>query len=57
MQTKTKRYFSNLLDAAVDFLISRKQRVALNGRFSSWTSIEARVPQGSIFADEIKYFS
>ena len=39
---------SNLLDTTTDFLNSRKQRVALNGQFSSWTSIEAGVPQGSI---------
>ena len=38
----------NLLDTTTDFLNSRKQRVALNGQFSSWTSIEAGVPQGSI---------
>ena len=38
----------NLLDTITDFLNSRKQRVALNGQFSSWTSIEAGVPQGSI---------
>ena len=36
----------NLLDTITDFLNSRKQRVALNRQFSSWTSIEARVPQG-----------
>ena len=38
----------NLLDTITDFLNSRKQRVALNGQFSSWTSIEAGVPQGFI---------
>ena len=38
----------NLLDTITDFLNCRKQRVALNGQFSSWTSIEAGVPQGSI---------
>ena len=38
----------NLVDTITDFLNSRKQRVALNGKFSSWTSIEAGVPQGSI---------
>ena len=31
-----------------DFLNFRKQRVALNGQYSSWASIEAAVPQGSI---------
>ena len=39
---------SNLLDTITNFLNSRKQRVALNGQFSSWTSIEAGVHQGSI---------
>ena len=38
----------NLLDTITDFLNYRKQRVALNEQFSSWTSIEAGVPQGSI---------
>ena len=38
----------NLIDTITDFLNSRKQRVALNGQFSSWTSIEAGVPQGLI---------
>ena len=38
----------NLLDTITDFLNCRKQRVALNGQFSSWTSIEVGVPQGSI---------
>ena len=36
----------NLLDTINDFLNSRKQRVALSGQLSSWTSIEAGVPQG-----------
>ena len=31
-----------------DFSNFRKQRVILNGQYSSWTSIEAGVPQGSI---------
>ena len=38
----------NLLDTITDFLNSRKQRVTLNGQLSSWTSIEAGVPQGLI---------
>ena len=33
----------------IDFLSFRKQRVILNGQVSQWTSIEARVPQGSVF--------
>ena len=34
----------NLLDTITDFLNCRKQRVALNGQFSLWASIEAEVP-------------
>ena len=35
-----------LFDIITDFLNFRKQRVLLNGQYSSWTSIEAGVPQG-----------
>ena len=38
----------NLLSLLTDFLRSRKQRVILNGQSSSWTNINAGVPQGSI---------
>ena len=38
----------NLLNVITDFLSQRKQRVVLNGQHSSWTNIEAGVPQGSI---------
>ena len=31
-----------------DFLSNRKQRVVLNGQVSTWTSVNAGVPQGSI---------
>ena len=37
-----------LLTILTDFLKDRKQRVTLNGQNSSWTSINAGVPQGSI---------
>ena len=37
-----------LFDIITDFLNFRKQRVVLNGQYSSWTSIEARAPQGLI---------
>ena len=31
-----------------DFLNERKQRVVLNGQFSTWNNVNAGVPQGSI---------
>ena len=37
-----------LLNLIKDFLKNRKQRVALNGQFSSWADVDAGVPQGSI---------
>ena len=37
-----------LFDIIMNFLNFRKQRVLLNGQYSSWSTIEARVPQGSI---------
>ena len=37
-----------LLNLISDFLSNRKQRVVLNGQYSSWANIEAGVPQGSI---------
>ena len=37
-----------LLNLIIDFLSNRKQRVVLNGKYSSWANIEAGVPQGSI---------
>ena len=45
---KQNSILGNLLDTITEFLNSRKERVALNGQFSSQTSIEAGVPQGSI---------
>ena len=32
----------------IDSLDARKQRVVLNGQYSSWPSVKARFPQGSI---------
>ena len=32
----------------IDFLKNRRQRVVLNGQSSSWTKVNAVVPQGSI---------
>ena len=37
-----------LLSILSDFLKDRKQRVTLNGQVSSWTGVNAGVPQGSI---------
>ena len=37
-----------LLNIIKDFLDSRKQRVVLNGKYSSWTSITVGMPEGSI---------
>ena len=48
IQLKQNGISGNLLDTITGFLNATKQRVALNGQFSSWTSIEAGVPQGSI---------
>ena len=38
----------NHLNVITDFLYQRKQRVVLYGQHSSWTNVEAGVPQGSI---------
>ena len=38
----------DLLDTLTNFLEERKQRVILNGQQSTWTNVEAGVPQGSI---------
>ena len=32
----------------IDFLKNRQQRVVLNGQSSSWTKVNAGIPQGSI---------
>ena len=37
-----------LLNILSDFLRNRKQRVTINGQSSSWTNVNAGVPQGSI---------
>ena len=37
-----------LLSVLSDFLKDRKSRVILNGQVSSWTDVNAGVPQGSI---------
>ena len=38
----------DLLDTLTNFLKERKQRVVLNGQYSTWTNVEAGVPQDSI---------
>ena len=38
----------NLLALIQSFLSDRKQRVVLNGKGSQWSTISARVPQGSV---------
>ena len=38
----------SLLNVITDFLYQGKQRVVLNGKHSSWTNVQAGVPQGSI---------
>ena len=37
-----------LLCILIDFLENHQQKVVLNGQFSSWTKVNAGVPQGSI---------
>ena len=41
-------FTGNLLTLSTDFLSSRKQRVVLNGKHSSWAYIKAGVTQGII---------
>ena len=36
----------DLLNLIIDFLDPRKQRVVLNGQYSSWASVKAGFPQG-----------
>ena len=56
IKLKQNSISGNLLDTITDFLNSRKQRVTLIGQFSSWTSIEAGVPQGLILGPLIILF-
>ena len=45
---KQNGILDDLLNMLSDFLRNRKQRVTLNGQSSSWTNVNAGVPQGSI---------
>ena len=45
---KQNGFSGKLLNLIKDFLKNRKQRVVLNGQFSSWADVDAGVPQGSI---------
>ena len=40
--------FGELLNILTDFIDNRTGRVILNDQYSSWTKVEAVVPQGSI---------
>ena len=42
---KQNGILGKLLNLIIDFLSNRKQRVVVNGKYSSWTNIEAGVPQ------------
>ena len=45
---KQNGILDDLLNILSDFLRNRKQRVTLNGQSSSWTNVNAGVPQGCI---------
>ena len=45
---KQNEVSSDLLNLIIDFLDARKQRFVLNGQYSSWASVKAGDPQGSI---------
>ena len=49
-QLKQNGVAGNFLNTLANFLKDRKQRVVLNGKNSTWVSVEAGVPQGSILA-------
>ena len=38
----------NVLNWIKPFLVHRKQHVVINGEFSAWSSVNSRVPQGSV---------
>ena len=48
LQFKQNGISDKLLSVLSGFLKDRKQKVTLNGQVSSWTGVNAGVPQGSI---------
>ena len=48
MAISDKSIKDKLLYLLMDFLKNLQQKVVLNGQFSSWTKVNAGVPQGSI---------
>ena len=47
-KSKQNAISGDLLNLIIDFLDARKQRVVLNGQYSSWPSVKAGVSKGSI---------
>ena len=37
-----------MIDIIYSFLLGRKQRVTIDGKFSDWVDFQAGVPQGSL---------
>ena len=52
-ELKLNRIAGELLDTLTNFLKERKQRVVLNGQYTTWTNVKAGVPQGSIFGPSL----
>ena len=53
LKLKQNGISGNLLNLLSNFLRNRKQRVVVNEQTSSWTDVNARVPQGSILVPNI----
>ena len=52
-ELKLNRIAGELLDTLTNLLKERKQRVVLNGQYTTWTNVKAGVPQGSIFGPSL----